>query len=867
MIKKILVPIFFAFILLSVKATHNRGGEITYRQLSAYTYEFTITTLTYTLSNQERPELEIMWGDNTSSAAPRTSIVKLPDYYQKNIYRQTHTFPGPGIYEIVMQDPNRNLGVQNIPNSVNVLFAIKTTMIVSPQLGTNNTPVLLNDPRDKASLGQTFIHNPSAFDIDGDSISYKLATCLSDGGKPIDNYTFPRSSDTLYVNPVTGDLVWKNPMDTGIFNIAMNIEEWRKGVKICNIVRDMQVEVKNSLNKPPVNEPLRNWCIEAGTILQFSVKSTDTIFDRISQYASGGPLSSLLDGIATFVPDPLNTGMGYSASIFRWQTNCSHVRKQPYYVVIKSEDNASLRLTDLDNFSINVLAPAPKNLRTLAKDNSIIVNWSKAVCVNATGYDIYQASGATNFVIDSCLGGIPASSGFVKVGWVKAGDNDTTFIDTGLSKGVNYCYRVVATFADGAVGYPSEQSCTTLSPGNPALTATSVTVIDATNGEIFVSWIKPQGLDTILGPFEYKIYRADSYLSSNFKLISTKQTPDGLDTTYTDKGLNTESFPYTYKVELYKDSLGRKVLAGAPETASSMYPRLSAADNQVTVKLVKAAPWVNYRYIIYRKSLQTNAFDSIGYTDTGEFIDNGLANGHIYWYLAKAYGSRTIDAKKYFTLNWSHSDSISPLDTLKPCQPTLNAVTNCDSSLNIISWLNPNTYCANDIIKYNIFFKRGLSYPFSLIATITNPDITVFRHHPDETLAGCYAVTAIDSFNNESTILQEQCTEICTGYSLPNVFTPNNDEFNDIYKAYNPDGYVKKVEMKIFNRWGKLVFETSDPNINWDGRDKNSKHYVTTGVYYYLCDVYEPRLAGIEVRNMNGFIHVYTETSNNNLDR
>ena len=38
-----------------------------------------------------------------------------------------------------------------------------------------------------------------------------------------------------------------------------------------------------------------------------------------------------------------------------------------------------------------------------------------------------------------------------------------------------------------------------------------------------------------------------------------------------------------------------------------------------------------------------------------------------------------------------------------------------------------------------------------------------------------------------------------------------------------------------------------------------SKKIVPSGVYYYICDVYEPRITGIEVRNLVGFIHVYTD--------
>ena len=153
-------------------ATHNRAGEITYVQLSDLTFEITITTYTYTLSYADRDELEVEWGDNSTSVAPRNSYVFLPNYYKRNIYKTTHTYPGPGVYKIVVQDPNRNADVINIPNSVNVVFSITTTLIVNPSIGRNSTPVLLNPPYDKAARGHVFIHNPGAYDPDGDSLSY-----------------------------------------------------------------------------------------------------------------------------------------------------------------------------------------------------------------------------------------------------------------------------------------------------------------------------------------------------------------------------------------------------------------------------------------------------------------------------------------------------------------------------------------------------------------------------------------------------------------------------------------------------------------------------------------------------------------------
>ncbi len=180
--RKLSLTILSAFLFFNLNATHNRAGEITYVQKSDLTYEITLTTFTYSLSFADRPTLDIEWGDNTVSTAQRRSQIKLPNFYNKNTYIIEHTYPGPGQYKIVVQDPNRNQGVKNIPNSVNVVFSVSTILNVNPAMGRNSTPVLLNPPYDKAAYGHVFIHNPAAFDPDGDSLSYAL-TIVHKGGR------------------------------------------------------------------------------------------------------------------------------------------------------------------------------------------------------------------------------------------------------------------------------------------------------------------------------------------------------------------------------------------------------------------------------------------------------------------------------------------------------------------------------------------------------------------------------------------------------------------------------------------------------------------------------------------------------------
>lgn len=64
---------------------------------------------------------------------------------------------------------------------------------------------------------------------------------------------------------------------------------------------------------------------------------------------------------------------------------------------------------------------------------------------------------------------------------------------------------------------------------------------------------------------------------------------------------------------------------------------------------------------------------------------------------------------------------------------------------------------------------------------------------------------------------------------IPNAFTPNNDGLNDQFKAEG--NIISGQNMKIFNQWGELIFETSATGAGWDGTHKGEPQPV--GVYIY----------------------------------
>ncbi|MFH1936689.1 MAG: gliding motility-associated C-terminal domain-containing protein, partial [Bacteroidota bacterium] len=259
---------------VSLIATHQRAAEITYRHLASLTYEITLISYTYTPSpaNAYRDYLTIHWGDGTASEIPRVEIKYLPNEISYNRYVGVHTFAGPATYTISCEDPNRNGGILNIPNSINIPLFIYSELVISPFIGGyNNSPVLLLPPIDNACVNQPFLHNPGAYDADGDSISFRLVTCLGAMGLPILGYSLPPATDSLVLDPVTGNLYWVTPPQQGEYNIAILIEEWRNGTKIGSVLRDMQIIVIACNNQPPVIEPLQDTCVEAGHTLTFPV--------------------------------------------------------------------------------------------------------------------------------------------------------------------------------------------------------------------------------------------------------------------------------------------------------------------------------------------------------------------------------------------------------------------------------------------------------------------------------------------------------------------------------------------------------------------------------------------------------------------
>jgi gliding motility-associated-like protein len=72
---------------------------------------------------------------------------------------------------------------------------------------------------------------------------------------------------------------------------------------------------------------------------------------------------------------------------------------------------------------------------------------------------------------------------------------------------------------------------------------------------------------------------------------------------------------------------------------------------------------------------------------------------------------------------------------------------------------------------------------------------------------------------------------VVEGLIVPNVFTPNNDGWNDVFDVRTSN--VGPFKIEIYNRWGNVVFETTSPQISWDGTTAAGTA-AAAGTYYYV---------------------------------
>ena len=924
-----LVIIFLIiFSQYKVQATHLRAGQIIIERLSCSDLRFRITITVFT---DIGPGISAKFGDGVLNFGDGSDEVSVPlnespldlgNDVGFNQYSIIHTFPGPGNYVVSYTEPNRNEGILNMTNSINTPFHLETNIIIDAFLGCNSTPVLLVDPIDRGCTGSTFFHNPGAFDFEGDSLSYEFVVPKQDAESTVLGFILPSEVEPkgtnqdgtgpafIEINPITGDIIWDAPAIAGEFSLAFVVKEWRKknGVVffLGSVRRDMQIIIEECDNERPELIIPEDICVQAGTVINDFAIGSDPDGDPIKLEAFGGPFE--VNPVATVIPDPPEFQASPGVLQFNWQTACGHVREQPYQVEFKVSDRPDTgpSLVEFGTWNIRIVGPAPQLLLVdldLTGGRKINLSWNTYSCTNASVMQIWRRVERYDFLPDACFTGIPPFGDYQLIDTV--GINQISYVDqNNLASGAKYCYRLVAVFPEPAGGESivSNEICADpIEADAPVITHVSVEKTNLPdgpqNGEIRVSWRSAFEINPIQFPPPYT-YEVTRRVSGSDAITIVTPIPI-VDTTILDISLNTLDEQYVYQVNVF-DNLNN--LVESSFEASSVFLDPIPLNEEIQLNWRANVPWTNSAqnfpyHIVFRSVIsplgdlsdpsQLTLYDSsevlidgFRYLDQGPLSDDSR---YCYYVITKGtYGNPLIDEPQ---LNKSQIVCLQPSDTTAPEIPILNiSLVECDQFLidkpcnfnefeNILKWERP-----SGSRSFNIYFTETISDNEEDFILIGNTTDTFFVHKNLPSFKGCYKVSALNRSGFESALSEKVCNDNCPNYELPNVFTPNNDGFNDFFQAFDEGPidendtttisteiscprFVENVKFMVYNRWGKMVFEFESTGensilIKWDGKS-NDGVLLPSAVYYYAAevtfDVLDPRQSQ---RVLNGWIHL-----------
>lgn len=848
--RKVILLIIFLLSGLQSFATHIRAIEITARRISATSLTFQFTVTGYRDSGEPEnaffsdTEGIFRFGDGTPPAAnvAWTFVENVAEDTEKWQFTLTHTYQGSGAYKVSYREPNRNEGILNMSNSVGTQYFTESLIIIDPLVGVNSTPILTVPPIDLAASGLIFIHNPGAFDRDGDSLSYRFSIPLQDNDVNVSGYknlTDPSFYDgdystanqnrdgppTLTLDAGVGDLIWDAPGEPGEYNVSFVVEEWRKingqYFRLGYVTRDMQIVVEATDNEPPEISPPDELCVAAGTSIDDSIYEPDIIGTDPDNHAVilsafGGPFE--VPAPARYEPDPPVPQSPPGILQFFWDTDCSHIRQRPYEVRLKVEDDPSdaPKLVDFETWNITVVGPAPTGLTTTPlSGRRIQLDWDAYSCPNSGAQmQVWRRVGEFDFTPENCEIGIP--EGYDLIATLPV-DTDV-FVDNnngiGLAGGANYCYRLVVEFDEplGGTSYASNEACSEVVSNAPLITKADVNTTSTTTGETRIEWVDPPDIDggTYPGPYTYDLLRAtgSTQEKNDFESIATNLS----DQFYDDSGLNTTVNAYSYMVVLYDNSLS---VVDTSFAASTVRLDLQSQVGAINVTWDALVPWSIESqdfpiHEIYRDRVDQNNPDdlvliaTVDVTQNGlSFLDDGSHNGVAlndeleYCYYVVTQGSYNNDDLIALDplINKSQIQCAQPNDEEAPCPPInvafdptvscellLEADTDCefDDFLNRFSW-EPDLSgdCGDDVESYNVYFSATEGGDdFDLIESTTS---TEFTHLGINSFNGCYQITSVDRSGNES----EPSITICN----ENCFRDENGDLRyTLPNAFTPNG-------------------------------------------------------------------------------
>lgn len=282
-------------------ATHASGADLTYICLGSNQYQLSLIVYRDCNGINLPSNQSINWsgacGSGTVSAA-RTSIVDitpLPSFAQSSCATGN---PGLG------REAHSYSAIITLPSGcTSILFSYRlccrvasaTTVIGQGALyidafldsvgSCNNTPIFLNHPLFFNCVNNPILHNPGVVDLDGDSLVFSLVD-IQDNNSSIINYlpgydglNFLGPNVPINIDPATGVLTF-TPTNTEVAYACIRVDEYRNGVHIGYIKRDILYHIVTCTNNPPILSGVDSTTVDsvsvcAGSQICFDIYAVD----------------------------------------------------------------------------------------------------------------------------------------------------------------------------------------------------------------------------------------------------------------------------------------------------------------------------------------------------------------------------------------------------------------------------------------------------------------------------------------------------------------------------------------------------------------------------------------------------------------
>jgi gliding motility-associated-like protein len=212
--------------------------------------------------------------------------------------------------------------------------------------------------------------------------------------------------------------------------------------------------------------------------------------------------------------------------------------------------------------------------------------------------------------------------------------------------------------------------------------------------------------------------------------------------------------------------------------------------------------------------------------------------------LVCAYSPVELFAIGGTTYVWSTGDTASAI-MVEPGQTTIYSVIALSGICSDTAFITvqaiplPQINVGNDTLitlgsEVQLNATGGMNYSWTpatdLSCTLcSNPIAT-----PSESMLYCVEGIA-ESGCSDTACLRIEVTEDCETFFIPNAFAPEQggDELNDCFHAFGEECFLS-MRLRVFDRWGELVFEADDFGECWDGNYQGKK--LNTGVFVYYFD-------------------------------